>query len=145
MNKILMMLGLLTLPLAANANTGLAKQLTLPSGQLIQVAPGTGEPASIGSYDVRLYANQNPDFPLDEFLDGKVMPRDGVIKTLQLADLNGDSQPELLVIIENVGTGSTLDVDSYTINSHGELELFQQVKDLAPKEDVIKALTSPQD
>ncbi len=58
MNRALMIAGLLTLPLAAQAQTqaeeGFSKQLTLPSGQVIRVAQGAGEPASIGSYDVRL-------------------------------------------------------------------------------------------
>ncbi|MGL4714353.1 MAG: PliI family lysozyme inhibitor of I-type lysozyme [Aeromonas sp.] len=145
MNSVLMMVGLLALPLAAQAEQGFSKQLTLPSGQVIRVAQGAGEPASIGSYDVRLYSGQNAEFPLDEFQDGKVMARNGFIRALELVDLNGDQQPELVVIIESAGSGSYQDADAYTINSQGELEIFNQVKELEPTEDVIKALKSPQD
>ncbi|WP_042013778.1 PliI family lysozyme inhibitor of I-type lysozyme [Aeromonas fluvialis] len=147
MNRALMMAGLLTLPLAAQAQAeeGFSKQLTLPSGQVIRVAQGAGEPASIGSYDVRLYSGQNAEFPLDEFLDGKVMARNGVIRDLKLVDLNGDKDPELVVIIESAGSGSYQDADAYTVSPQGELEIFHQVKELEPKKDVIKALRSPQD
>ncbi|MEV3811837.1 PliI family lysozyme inhibitor of I-type lysozyme [Aeromonas allosaccharophila] len=149
MNRALMMAGLLTLPLAAQAEEGFSKQLTLPSGQVIRVAQGAGEPASIGSYDVRLYSSQqsgqNAQFPLDEFQDGKVMARNGFIRELKLVDLNGDKQPELVVIIESAGSGSYQDADAYTVSPQGELEIFNQVKELEPKEDVVKALKSPQD
>lgn len=149
MNRAWMIVGLLALPLATQAQTqaeeGFAKQLTLPSGQVIRVAQGTGEPASIGSYDVRLYSGQNAKFPLDEFQDGRVMTRNGFIRELKLVDLNGDQQPELVVIIESAGSGSYRDADAYTISKQGELELFNQVRELAPKEDVITALKSPQD
>jgi hypothetical protein len=147
MNRALMIAGLLTLPLAAQtqAEEGFSKQLTLPSGQVIRVAQGAGEPASIGSYDVRLYSGQNAEFPLDEFLDGKVMARNGFIRELKLVDLNSDKQPELVVIIESAGSGSYQDADAYTVTPQGELEIFNQVKELEPKEDVVKALKSPQD
>ncbi|MEH8196280.1 PliI family lysozyme inhibitor of I-type lysozyme [Aeromonas allosaccharophila] len=149
MNRALIIAGLLTLPLAAQAQTqaeeGFSKQLTLPSGQVIRVAQGAGEPASIGSYDVRLYSGQNAQFPLDEFQDGKVMARNGFIRELKLVDLNGDKQPELVVIIESAGSGSYQDADAYTVSPQGELEIFNQVKELEPKEDVVKALRSPQD
>ncbi|WP_429017820.1 PliI family lysozyme inhibitor of I-type lysozyme [Aeromonas veronii] len=147
MNRALMMAGLLTLPLAAQAQSeeGFSKQLTLTSGQVIRVAQGAGEPASIGSYDVRLYSGQNAQFPLDEFQDGKVMARNGFIRELKLVDLNGDKQPELVVIIESAGSGSYQDADAYTVSPQGELEIFNQVKELEPKEDVVKALKSPQD
>lgn len=94
---------------------------------------------------MRLYSGQNAEFPLDEFLDGKVMARNGFIRELKLVDLNGDKQPELVVIIESAGSGSYQDADAYTVSPQGELEIFNQVKELEPKEDVLKALRSPQD
>ena len=145
MKALFLTLGLLTLPLASQAADGFFKQLTLPTGQVLAISEGRGEPASIGSYDVRLYSGQNAQFPLDEFLDGKVMARNGFIRELKLVDLNGDKQPELVVIIESAGSGSYQDADAYTVNPQGELEIFNQVKELEPKEDVLKALRSPQD
>ena len=147
MNRALIIAGLLTLPLAAQAQAeeGFSKQLTLPSGQVIRVAQGAGEPASIGSYDVRLYSGQNAQFPLDEFLDGKVMARNGFIRELKLVDLNGDKQPELVVIIESAGSGSYRSADAFTINPQEGLEIFNHVEGLAPDEDVIQALKTPRD
>lgn len=112
MKALFLTLGLLTLPLASQAADGFFKQLTLPSGQVVTVSEGRGEPASTGSYDVRLYSGANPQFPLDQFIDGKVLPRDGSIKELKLLDLNGDKQPEVIVVVESAGSGSYLSADA---------------------------------
>ncbi|MCF5847747.1 PliI family lysozyme inhibitor of I-type lysozyme [Aeromonas veronii] len=77
MNRALLFL--LVIGTSVQAEEGFSKQLTLPSGQVIRVEQGAGEPASIGSYDVRLYSGQNAQFPLDEFQDGKVMARNGAL------------------------------------------------------------------
>lgn len=145
MKALFMTLGLLTLPLTGQAAEGFFKQLTLPSGQVITVSEGRGEPASIGSYDVRLYSGANPQFPLDQFIDGKVLARDGTIKELKLQDLNGDKQPELIVIMESAGSGSYLSADAFTIHPQEGLESFNHVEELAPTEDVIQALKTPRD
>ncbi len=60
MKALFLTLGLLTLPLTSQAADGFFKQLTLPSGQVVTVSEGRGEPASTGSYDVRLYSGANP-------------------------------------------------------------------------------------
>ncbi|MDR6996563.1 hypothetical protein J2Y65_003267 [Aeromonas salmonicida] len=143
MKALLMTLGLLTLPLTGQAAEGFFKQLTLPTGQVLAISEGRGEPASIGSYDVRLYSGANPQFPLDQFIDGKVLARDGSIKELKLQDLNGDKQPELIVIIESAG--SYRSADAFTINPQEGLEIFNHVEGLAPDEDVIQALKTPRD
>jgi hypothetical protein len=145
MKTLLMTLGLLSLPLAGQAAEVFFKQLTLPSGQVITVNEGRGEPASTGSYDVRLYSGANPQFPLDQFIDGKVLPRDGSIKDLKLQDLNGDKQPELIVIMESVGSGSYLSANAFIINPQEGLDLFNHVEGLAPNDDVIQALKTPRD
>ncbi len=138
-------LGLLTLPLASQAADGSSQQPPLPSGQVVTVSEGRGEPASTGSYDVRLYSGANPQFPLDQFIDGKVLPRDGGIKELKLLDLNGDKQPELIVVVESAGSGSYLSADAFTINPQEGLDSFNHVEGLAPNEDVIQALKTPRD
>ncbi|PPA30136.1 hypothetical protein C3737_10945 [Aeromonas jandaei] len=139
------LLFLLVIGTSVQAEEGFSKQLTLPSGQVITVAEGRGEPASIGSYDVRLYSGANPQFPLDQFIDGKVLPRDGSIKELKLLDLNGDKQPELVVIMESAGSGSYLSADAFTISAQEGLDTFNHVEGLSPKEDVIEALKDPKD
>ncbi|MCH7370385.1 MULTISPECIES: PliI family lysozyme inhibitor of I-type lysozyme [Aeromonas] len=145
MKALFITLGLLSLPLTTQAADGLFKQLTLPSGQVITVSEGRGEPASTGSYDVRLYSGANPEFPLDQFIDGKVLPRDGSIKELKLQDLNGDKQPELIVIVESAGSGSYRSADAFTINPQEGLDSFNHVEGLAPGEDLIQALKTPRD
>lgn len=145
MKALFITLGLLSLPLTTQAADGFFKQLTLPSGQVITVSEGRGEPASIGSYDVRLYSGANPEFQLDQFIDGKVLPRDGFIKELKLQDLNGDKQPELIVIVESAGTGSYQSADAFTLDPKEGLDSFNHVDGLAPTDDVIQALKTPRD
>lgn len=145
MKALLITLGLLALPLTSQAAEGFFQQLTLPTGQVLIVSEGRGEPASTGSYDVRLYSGANPEFPLDQFIDGKVLPRDGSIKELKLLDLNGDKQPELIVIVESAGTGGNISADAFTINPQQGLDSFNHVNELAPTDDVIQALKTPRD
>lgn len=145
MKALSITLGLLSLPLTSQAADGFFKQLTLPSGQVVTVSEGRGEPASTGSYDVRLYSGANPQFPLDEFIDGKVLPRDGSIKELKLQDLNGDKQPELVVIVESAGSGSYKSADAFTLDPKEGLDSFNHVEGLAPTDDVIQALKTPRD
>lgn len=145
MKALFLTLGLLTLPLTSQAADGFFKQLTLPSGQVVTVSEGRGEPASTGSYDVRLYSGANPQFPLDQFIDGKVLPRDGSIKEIKLLDLNGDKQPEVIVVVESAGSGSYLSADALTINPQEGVESFNHVEGLAPSDDVIEALKTPRD
>ena len=94
---------------------------------------------------MRLYSGANPQFPLDQFIDGKVLPRDGSIKELKLLDLNGDKQPELVVIMESAGSGSYLSADAFTISAQEGLDTFNHVEGLGPKEDVIESLKDPKD
>ena len=145
MKALFITLGLLSLPLTSQAADGFFQQLTLPSGQVVTVSEGRGEPASTGSYDVRLYSGANPQFPLDEFIDGKVLPRDGSIKELKLQDLNGDKQPELVVIVESAGSGSYKSADAFTLDPKEGLDSFNHVEGLAPTDDVIQALKTPRD
>ena len=145
MKALFITLGLLALPLTSQAAEGFFQQLTLPTGQVLIVSEGRDEPASTGSYDVRLYSGANPQFPLDQFIDGKVLPRDGSIKELKLLDLNGDKQPELIVIVESAGSGSYHSADAFTINPQQGLDSFNHVEGLAPNEDVIQALKTPRD
>ena len=62
-----------------------------------------------------------------------------------MQDLNGDKQPELIVIIESAGSGSYRSADAFTINAQEGLEIFNHVEGLAPDEDVIQALKTPRD
>lgn len=145
MKALFITLGLLGLPLATQAAEASLKPLTLPSGQVLTIAQGRGEPASTGSYDVRLYSGANPKFPFDQFIDGKVMARNGTIKALKLQDLDGDKQPELVVIMESAGSGGYLSADAFTVTPKEGLDSFNHVEGLAPTDDVIQALKTPRD
>lgn len=72
-------------------------------------------------------------------------PRDGSIKEIKLLDLNGDKQPEVIVVVESAGSGSYLSADALTINPQEGLESFNHVEGLAPSDDVIEALKTPRD
>lgn len=135
---------LLLLASCAQAAEPFFQQLTLPGGLVVTISSGRGEPASIGSYDVRLYTGSQPQFPLDEFIAGVVLPRDGTIKEVKLAELSGDQAPELVVIAESAGSGGYLSADAFTVNAGG-IESFNHVEGLAPGEDVLKALRASED
>lgn len=62
MNRALMMAGLLTLPLAAQAEEGFSKQLTLPSGQVIRVAQGWVSPPPSAAMTCASIRARTPNF-----------------------------------------------------------------------------------
>ena len=80
---------------------------------LAVVSEGNLEPRSIGSYCLRVYYLGNPDFPYDHFVTGLIMPRDGSLEKVLIADLNGDEVPEIIVTIRSAGTGSYLSADAF--------------------------------
>ncbi len=79
MKALLMTLGLLTLPLASQAADGFFKQLTplRPGSDRQRRARRTGLHRQLRRAPL---LRRQPQFPLDQFIDGKVLPRDGSIK-----------------------------------------------------------------
>ena len=63
----------------------------------------------------------------------------------KLLDLNGDKQPELIVVVESAGSGRYLSADAFTLTPQEGLDSFNHVEGLAPNEDVIQALKTPRD
>lgn len=126
---------------AGDASQGVfIRQLTLPSGQVIVVAEGEGEPRSIGSYSVRLYAGQSTEYPLDDFLAGTVRKREGFVEKVASRDLDNNGYPELIVTVRSVGSGSYLSADAFAV-SGGTLALAATVSGLPPGEDPLLRLT----
>ena len=81
---------------------GYIERLTLGDGRVVVVAEGRLEPRSIGSFAVRLYSGANPAYPYDDFIDGVIYPREGVIRDVELLG----EQPDLIRIeFETVGSG----------------------------------------
>lgn len=124
---------------AVSAEAGFDKKLELHSGQIVVVEEGKDEAASMGSYSIRLYSGENPKFPMDEFLNGVIHERDGVIEKVVLADIDKDGREEIVVIIRNVGTGSYLSADAYSIDKK-QLKLRASVTELAKDADPLEAL-----
>lgn len=116
------------------------KQIQLPDNHsLIQVSEGENEPRSIGSYAIRLYGGANPDFPLDDFISGQILPRDGSVERVINTDLNGDGVGEVVVIMRSAGSGGYLSADVFSWQNK-TLKLIQSIGDLGPKDDPIAEL-----
>jgi hypothetical protein len=92
----------------AAAQDRFVAKLTHPTGKTVVVAEGDFEARSIGSFSVRLYdATAAPD-QTTFFTSGLVHARDGAIENVILANVDGDQQPEIVVIVRSVGTGNYL-------------------------------------
>lgn len=93
------------LPLLAVATTNTPERIELRCDtRVVRVAPGPDEPASCGSYDVRVYDATNGTELV--FVDGLVLPREGTLTKAWFGDLNGDSQAEVAVWCVSAGAGS---------------------------------------
>jgi hypothetical protein len=90
-------------------------KLTLPTGRTVVVAEGDFEARSIGSFSVRLYEAATAPDETTFFIDGLVRARDGVIDRVMLADVGGDPQPEIVVVVRSVGTGGYLSAQAFSV------------------------------
>lgn len=134
----LLSLAISTSALALNGQR-VVKQGVLPhTGQAVVVAEGDLEPRSIGSYTVHLYA-KNTAYPHDHFVGGIVHTRNGVVDALRFEDIDGDSKPEIVVIIRYTGSGGFISADAFA--PHGTtLRLVSSVAGLPSNQDPIQAL-----
>lgn len=114
-------------------------QLTLPSGQTVVVAEGDFEARSLGSFSLRLYAAAEPEDATTFFSSGAVRARDGSIERVVVADVAGDSQPEVVVIVRSVGTGGYLSAQAFSIGPQ-QLSFQSEVLDLPADADPVAAL-----
>ena len=115
------------------------KSVSCPACQVIIVAEGELEPRSIGSYSIRLYGAPSNGMPADDFLHGLIRPRNGTIRAILFADLDGDDQKEAIVTHRNVGTGSFLSADAFKITGE-KLKPFRSFSNLPRDTDPIKEL-----
>ncbi len=107
-------------------------KLKLPTGQMVVVAEGDFEARSIGSFSIRLYEATSVSDETIFFSNGLIRPRDGIIEKAVLADVERDQQPEVIVIIRSVGTGSYLSAYAFAF-AKDELLFCGVVKELAPR------------
>ncbi len=94
----------------------------------------------LGSYSVRLYSGKDPEFPFDDFVSGVLRERpDGFIEKVVLADIDGDSRPDIVVIFRCEDSGRYLSAEAFSADKKG-LHLRATVTDLASNADAVKAL-----
>lgn len=79
---------------------------------LATISPGPLEPASIGSYSIRVYGKS-----FDSFIDGRVGVRDGTIVDAWMLDLDGNMFPEIAVWTRSAGSGSYGKVHLFTLEN----------------------------
>ena len=121
---------------SASANEGAQFSQVLiwqGSGRVI-VSENSHEPRSIGSFSIRYYGGQNSDYPFDDFLVGAIFARDGVIESVSVTDVDGDTQDDLVVVQRTVGSGAYRNVDVFSIRS-SEIIRIDQISDVAADVD----------
>jgi hypothetical protein len=109
--------------------------------EVVVVAEGDCEPASVGSYSVRIYSGLNPYFPLDEYVTGVVRPRDGAIEQVKFPDVDGDGHAEIVVVIRSAGSGSYVSADAFTY-ANKSITLLASVSGVAKNADPLPVLTA---
>jgi len=124
---------------AAGSSAQFDQQHLLPGGQIVMVAEGAKEPRSVGSYSVRLYSGVNPAFPMDDFLTGIILPRDGFVEDILIEDLDADGYPEIIITQRSAGSGSYLAADAVQYKN-GLLSPLISLNGLPPQTNLISAL-----
>ena len=136
LTAVLLLVGILP----AIASGHFVTKIKLPSGQTVVVAEGELEARSIGSFSVRLYRAATGANETTFFTSGLVRSRDGVIEKVVLADINGDEQPEVVVIVRSVGTGGYLSAQVFTVDEDQQLIPGSMVEGLQAEADPVAAL-----
>jgi Periplasmic lysozyme inhibitor of I-type lysozyme len=123
---------------AVDQDRFLAK-LALPTGQTVVVAEGDFEARSIGSFSVRLYdAAPIPD-ETTFFTSGLVRPRDGTVVRAIAADVNGDGNVEIVVVIRSAGSGGYQSAQAVAV-AKNELVFMAGLDNLEASIDPVEAL-----
>lgn len=115
------------------------EKVKLPSGQTVVVAEGELEARSIGSFSVRVYDAALPPDETTFFVAGLVRGRDGTLEQVMLADVDGDAQPEVIVKVRSVGTGSYVSAHAFGVDKE-TLTFLADVEGLPPDTDPVGAL-----
>lgn len=115
------------------------KKIALPSGQTVVIAEGDFEARSIGSFSVRLYADAPPADMTTFFSAGLICSRSGTIEKIDLADVDNNQGPEIIVCVRSAGTGSYRSAHAFAFDEK-TLVFRAAVEDLPPESDPIVAL-----
>jgi hypothetical protein len=130
---------LLTASLHAAGQDRFISKHKLPTGKTVVVAEGDFEARSIGSFSVRLYEVAVAPDETAFFTSGLIRSRDGVVEKVILADVDGDRQQEIVVIVRSVGTGSYLSAHAFAVEKNN-LIFRTAVEGLAADADPVTAL-----
>ena len=123
----------------ATAQDRFVAKLALASGETAVVAEGDFEARSVGSFSVRLYEGAAAPDETTFFTSGLIHSRDGVVEKVVLADVDGDQQQEIVVIVRSVGTGGYLSAHAFAA-ADGKLTFRATVESLAADADPVAAL-----
>ena len=102
------------------------------------------EARSIGSFSVRLYAAAAASDATTFFVSGLIHARDGVLEKVTPADIDGDQQPEIVVIARSAGTGGYLSAYAFEF-AKDKLVFRTAAEGLAPDEDPVTVLRKPKE
>ena len=125
---------------SVQASGRFVQKIKLPGGQTVVVSEGELEARSIGSFSIRLYQAAPPADETTFFISGLVSERDGVVEKLVLADIKGDADPEILVVVRSVGSGSYLAAYAFGVVQQKTLVPVASVTGLAATADPVAAL-----
>ncbi len=114
-------------------------KIILPTGQTVVVAEGDFEARSLGSFSIRLYDAAPVEDQTTFFAAGLIQRRDGTIEQVELADIDADDSPEIIVSTRSVGTGSYLSAFAFSF-ARKKLVLRATVTDLPADADPVVAL-----
>jgi hypothetical protein len=117
------------------------RKVKLPSGQMAVIAEGDFEARSLGSFTVRLYDKAEAQDETTFFSSGVVLSRNGAVETVLLGDIDKDKNPEIIVNVRSVGSGSYLSAHAFTIEG-GTVRLARSLSELKANADTLAELRS---
>ena len=116
-------------------------RLSLPAGKTAVIAEGDLEARSIGSYSVRVYTSDGARAGDDTtfYRSGIILERNGAIEDARLADIDGKSGDEIVVIVRSAGSGGYLSAHALSY-ANNQIEVRASVTELPADTDPIAAL-----
>lgn len=131
----------IALPCPARPDDGARylESVPLGDGRVVVVAEGDLEPRSVGSYSIRVYGGANADHPYDDFIAGRVLPRNGTLAEVAVADIDAAPPAEVVIVSRSAGSGGYLTV--HALDASGtSIRLVAECEGLPPDADVLAAL-----
>ena len=124
---------------AADEQQTLTNMVALPTNQTVITEEGAFEPDASGSYSIRLYDTDpgNPDTIV--YRSGIIRPRTGMLEKVQVTDINGDEEMEIIVLLRSVDETNAQMADIYSF-ANNELKLLNTVENLAADVDPLEQL-----